>query len=358
MRPAPARPTSLTIRHSGTRVSVADDVLILLDPHPRTEAMIYTAETRTALTRHGRVVAHFGSRAPDALVESILPHVNVIIGQTAMPESRLARAPKLKAIINVKGNWEPNIDYPAAARRRIQVLSAAPAMAPAVAEYCLAQALCLARQFDEGNRLFRDGRESWGIAGNRNAETLFDADVGFVGFGNLGRTLAPLLGPFGCRMRAFDPWVADTALRRAGVEPAPLDDLLANSQFLFLLAGVTTENSGFIDRRRLGLVRPDAVVVLASRAKVIDFEAFLEMAAEGRFRAAVDVFPDEPVPAGSPIRSVPNVRFTAHLAGGVEASYLRMQSMVIADVGRILDGLPPLGLQRADPERAGLMRSR
>ena len=337
---------------------MAEGNLILLDPHPRTEAMVCTPDVREALSRSGRVVAHFGSRAPDALVESVLPDVTVIIGQTAMPAERLARASRLRAIINVKGNWEPNIDYRLAGRRGIHVLSAAPAMAPAVAEFCLAQAICLSRRLDEADRLFRAGAESWGIAGNGNAVSLHGASVGMVGFGNLGRALTPLLAPFGCRLSAHDPWVPDRVLKRAGVEPAALDDVLSESGFLFLLAGVTVENDGFLDRRRLLGIRPGAAVILASRAEIVDFGAFLELAAAGRFRAAVDVFPEEPLPAGSPVRATPNVRFTAHLAGGMEDSYRRIRDMMLGDIDRILKGMEPAQLQRADPERAGLMRSR
>lgn len=84
--------------------------LIFMDPFPRTEEMVYTPETAHALDDLGEVVTHFGSRAPDAMVEEILPRVAVVIGQTAMPAERIRRAAKLRAIINVKANWETNVD--------------------------------------------------------------------------------------------------------------------------------------------------------------------------------------------------------------------------------------------------------
>ena len=223
-------------------------------------------------------------------------------------------APNLKAILNVKGNWESNIDYLEAQRLGIHVLSAAPAMAPAVAEYCLSQAINLGRGFSDADRLFREHREAYGIAGNRRAYTLYGARVGLVGFGNLGRSLVPLLEPFGCVISAHDPWLPRTEFGKHRVHPASLDDVIGTSRFLFLLAGVTTENAGFLDRDVLSRIQDDASVVLASRAEIIDFDAFLEFAAAGRFRAAVDVFPEEPVPSSSTARTTPNVLFTAHLA--------------------------------------------
>ncbi len=331
--------------------------LIFMDPHPRTEPMIYTPEVSSELRKLARVKSHFGSRAPDEMVEAILPEVAIIVGQTAMPKERLERAPNLKAIINVKGNWEPNIDYMEADRRGIHVLTVAETMAPAVAEYCLAQAINLGRGFPDADRLFREHREEYGIKGNRDAYSLYGADVGIVGFGNLGRELVNLLEPFLCEISAYDPWVTDYEIQEYRVYPTPLIDVIETSKFLFLLAGVTTENVGFLDRDLLSRIQEDACVVLASRAEIVDFDAFLSLAASGRFRAAIDVFPEEPVPPSSKARTTPNVLFTAHLAGGIQESYFDMQQMMVCDIRNILTGSPPLFLRPADPVRAGMMRS-
>ncbi|MCV6585252.1 MAG: hypothetical protein OIF47_06940 [Marinibacterium sp.] len=332
--------------------------LIFLDPHPRTQAMVYTPGCAAKLAQMGDVVAHWGSRAPDDLVERHLERMTILIGQTAMPRARLDRAPALRAIINVKGNWEPNIDYAAAHARGIHVLSAAPAMAPAVAEYCLAQAILSLRALGDADPRFRSGGEAYGIMGNATAKSLYGAEVALVGYGNLGRSLAPLLRPFGVRLMVHDPWLSDAYLRAEGTEPVDLESALGGADVLFLLAGVTRDNAGFLTRERLQMIRPDSTVVLASRAEIVDFDAFLDLAGSGAFRAVVDVFPDEPVPPGSAWRSTPNVRFSAHLAGGIAASYARIRAMMLDDMAQILQGRPPLMLQRADPAQAAAMRSR
>jgi phosphoglycerate dehydrogenase-like enzyme len=179
-----------------------------------------------------------------------------------------------------------------------------------------------------------------------------------LGYGNLGRALAPLLRPFGCRILVHDPWLSDGYLRDEGLEPVSLDAALARPQFLFLLAGVTAQNEGFLGADMLEMIRQDASVILASRAEIVDFAGFLAMAAEGRFRAAVDVYPQEPVAADDPIRQTPNVLFSAHLAGGIHPSYARIRAAMLDDIAQILKGLPPLRMQRAEPSLAALMRSR
>ncbi len=231
-------------------------------------------------------------------------------------------------------------------------------MAPAVAEFCVGQAIMLARGLHRSDALFRAGQEAYGIGGNGAAYSLYESEVALLGYGNLGRALAPLLRPFGCRILVHDPWLSDGYLRSEGLEPVSLDEALARPQVLFLLAGVTSENEGFLGAEKLETIRQDASVILASRAEIVDFPVFLSMAAEGRFRAAVDVFPEEPVPAGDPIRNTPNVLFSAHLAGGIHPSYARIRAAMLDDIAQILKGLPPLRMQRAEPRLAALMRSR
>lgn len=332
--------------------------LIFMDPFPRTEEMVYTADAAQALDQLGEVVSHFGERAPDSLVESVLPRAEIIIGQTAMPKERLDRAPNLRAILNVKANWEPNIDYAEAQARGIHVLSAAPSMAPAVAEYCLGQAISLSRGLTEGDRLFRSGDESYGIAGARHHYGLLGTTVGVVGFGNLGRELVPLLRPFGGSILVHDPWLSDDYLRTQNVEPVALAELLGQARIVFVLAGVTTENEGFLDRRMLERIQPDSSVVLASRAEVVDFDALVEMGASGHLRVAIDVYPEEPVPADHPIRQSDRILFTAHLAGALKASYARIRSAMLDDAAQILKGLQPMRMQRAVPQQAAISRSR
>ena len=260
--------------------------------------------------------------------------------------------------MNVKGNWESNIDYVEAQARGIHVLSAAPAMAPAVAEAALGHAINLGRGIVEADQAFRAGSEAYGIAGNQAAYSLYDADVGLIGYGNLAKALVPLLRPFGCRISVHDPWLSDAFLTGQGLIPADLESVLTSSRYLFLLAGVTSENEGFLDHRRLEMIAEGASVILISRAEIVDFEALLDLGQSGRIRLAVDVFPKEPVPVDAVFRAYDKVRFTPHLAGGIWASYARIRAMMIDDIRQILRGHPPLHLQPAVPKQAAMMRSR
>ena len=107
--------------------------------------MICDPPTRARLQALGPLATHEDGPMPDALVERHLPETWAILGQTAMPRERLDRAPNLRAIVNVEGNFLPNVDYTACLDRGVHVLNASPAFALPVAEAALGMAIDLAR---------------------------------------------------------------------------------------------------------------------------------------------------------------------------------------------------------------------
>ena len=147
----------------------------------------------------------------------------------------------------------------------------------------------------------RAGEETWlSAADGLDTFLLSGKRVGFVGFGNIGRRLRDLLEPFGCEVLRVRP-VADRRLPRRGRGRADAARRAARgSRVIFVLATPTSENQALLSRALLELVAPDAVLVLVSRAHVVDFEALTELVLAGRFRAAIDVYPDEPFDRRAP----------------------------------------------------------
>jgi phosphoglycerate dehydrogenase-like enzyme len=92
------------------------------------------------------------------------------------------------------------------------------------------------------------------------------------------------------------------------------------------------------------------LLVLISRAHVVDFDALTDLLHAGRLHAAIDVFPLEPLPPDHPIRSAPNTVLSAHRAGGTAEGHQFIGSMVVNDLEAILAGNPPQEMQAAQPE--------
>ena len=327
--------------------------VILFDPWPRTAALIFAPAMQRRFEALGAIVGLAESasgKLPDALVDAALPGARVIVGQTELDAARLSRAPQLAAVVNVEGNFAQNVDYAECFRRGIQVLSIAPVFAQPVAEMALGLALDLARDITRADRLMREGREQYGLSGNREAFVLRGQTIGLIGCGNLGRALIPLLAPFRPRLLIHPPWLPAGLVRELGGEPASLDTVLREPRVIFALAGVTEENARLLNRARLESVRSDAVLVLLSRAGLVDFDALIDLVAAGRFRAATDVFPIEPVVANDRVRQVEGLILSAHRAGGLPSALAGIGEMIVEDLELILSGLPPQRLQAARPE--------
>jgi phosphoglycerate dehydrogenase-like enzyme len=330
--------------------------IVVLRPAPQRVDRMFSASALDRL--HDRfTVVDLSEDASEAAFDHALPEAFAIIGQPDLPADRLARAPYLRALLNVEGNFYPNVDYEACYQRGVYVLGCGPAYAQAVAEYSLALALDLARGISREDRAFRAGREQY-VGGNADAILLRRAAVGLIGFGNLGRSLRRLLVPFQPTLRVFDPWLPASALVEQDVIPASLEDTVRHSQFLFVLATVTAQSQHLLDAALLDQVPAGARLILVSRAAVVDYDALLDRVAQGRFLAAIDVWPDEPMPAHHRARGMEGVVLSAHRAGGIPSAFLEIGEMVIDDLTLLAQGLPPVRMQIAARELVGRYRNR
>src|SRR5690554_1774917 len=324
--------------------------LIIADPYPQTLERIFRPETRARLDKVARIVVSDSEHMDDAQFDSLLPEAVAVIGQSPMPKERLDRAPNLRVIFNVEGNFYQNIDYKECFQRNIRVLNCGGAYARPVAEMALGMAIDLMRGITWEHMRFREGTERYVLEGNREARLLTGASVGMIGFGLLGRSLRPLLEPFGCSVKVYDPWLPKSVIKEHGCTSASLDEVLSTTDCIFILAGVTSENKGFLGRREFELIRKGASVLLMSRAAVVDFDEFTKQIAKGNFRAATDVFPTEPCAKDHPIRSAEQVILSPHRAGGIPEAFYTIGEMLADDLELILRDLAPVRMQSAQPE--------
>lgn len=324
---------------------------VIVDPHFRQMAEIFHPADLERLHGLCRVVWGQDTPMPQADFEAALPEAEVVIcADWRYGAAALRQAARLRAVLTVSGGFPRQLDYEYCFGQGIRVLSAAPAFARSVAEMALALALAASRDIVSGDRAMRRGAEAWLHAGNAQAFMLFGKPVGMIGFGSIARALHPLLAPFGCPVAVYDPWLGAGYLRRQGVTPVPLAQLMAESRVIFVLAAPTSENQHLLTRALLETIQPGAVLVLVSRAHVVDFDALTELVVAGRFKAAIDVFPTEPVAPDHPLRQAEHAILSAHRAGPTAEGCWEIGEMLVDDLEALLQGLPPQRLQLAQPE--------
>ncbi len=331
--------------------------LVISAPEPRTLELIFSAPALATLRERYRLV-ETDAASVETLPPATLAEARYILGQPPLTAAAIDRLASLRAIFNVEGNLLPNMPYEPLFARGVHVLTTAAVFAEPVAELGLGLALALARNIVDADLAFREGREAWGLESNRGARLLAGAEVGLVGYGELGRALHRLLAAFRPRLRVFDPWLPDALITEAGAEPAPLQAVLAESDVVFVVASVTSENRGFLDAAAFAAMREGASLILLSRADVVDFDALMAAVARGHIAAASDVFPEEPLAPGHPVRRLPGFLRSAHRAGALDAAFRRMGELVLDDMALLDRGLPPARCKRAERETVARLRSK
>jgi phosphoglycerate dehydrogenase-like enzyme len=327
---------------------------VIVDPHFRRMAEIFSSADRVRLKETVEVVWGKDEPMPVDDFAAVLPKAEAVVSADwRYGNDLLKKAKNLRAVLDVSGGFPSSIDYDYCFANRIRVLSTAPAFGRQVAEMALGMALAASRDICAGDFAFRNGSEKWLHAGNVGTFMLFDKPVGLIGFGGLARALRPLLAPFGCPIAVYDPWLGEGYLRSQGVTPLSLDRLIETSRVIFVLAAPRVDNRAFLSRDVLEKIQPGAVLVLISRAHVVDFDALTELVVAGRFKAAIDVFPSEPFPLDHPIRRAPGAVLSAHRAGSVEEGLWELGQMVVDDLEAITRHLPPQRLLVAQPETVG-----
>jgi len=331
---------------------MADKPNILIDPSFRKMEEIFNADDLNRLSAVAEIHWARNERAPAEFVDAIKAELFAVVAPNNWRYGSLDDFPKLRAILDVGGGLPgpKSLDYRACFSRGIRVLTCAPAFAPMVAEMALGMVLAASRQIVVGHNAFVQGEEKYFKGGNTGTFTLYHQTVGLIGFGSLARALKPLLDPFQCQFLAYDPWLPDHFLRKQGVVPSSLDELLRRSKVIFVLAVPSQENRAMLDRDQLSKIQPGAILALMSRAHLVDFEALTDLVSQGKFQAVIDVFPKEPLPADHPIRRASGVILSAHRAGSVARDVREIGRMVVDDLISIIAGIPPTEMQPAEPE--------
>jgi phosphoglycerate dehydrogenase-like enzyme len=136
----------------------------------------------------------------------------------------------------------------------------------------------------------------------------------------------------------YDPYLSDRERERLGVRRVSLDELFATSDVVSLHAPSTEETKAMITARHFRALRDGALFINTARTWVVDREAMLEALQTGRFRAVLDVFYQEPLPADDPLRDLDNVLITPHISGLTVESRLRLVEAIAEDVRRFFAG--------------------
>jgi D-3-phosphoglycerate dehydrogenase len=262
----------------------------------------------------------------------------VVRSQTKITGNVIAAAKRLKAIGRA-GVGVDNVDVEAATTRGVIVMNTPGGNTISTAEHAFSLLVSIARSIPQAHASFKAGK--WDRKSYEGVE-LHGKTIGILGMGRIGTEIARRAIAFGMRPIAYDPYLSTSRARSLQVELfEDLDEVLVRADFLTLHMPLTPETKHMISRERIAKAKRGIRIINCARGGMIDEQALFDALKEGQVAAAaLDVYETEPPPADYPLRDLPNIVFTPHLA----ASTLEAQESVgieIAEAIRsvLLDGV-------------------
>ena len=239
-----------------------------------------------------------------------------------------------------------NVDVEAATAKGIRVCNVPDYCLEDVSDHALALLLACARKVAGHDRRVRRGE--WDIGAKDPIHRLKGRTLGFLGFGNIARTLARKVHGLQLNLIAYDPYIDPESAAQRNVELVDLDTLLAESDFISVHAPLTEQTRHILDEEAFRKMKPTAIVVNTSRGALIDEAALVKALREGWINSAgIDVYETEPPPKDHPLFQLENVVLTDHAAWYSEESQIELQRKAAAEVCRVLTGQEPLSCVNA-----------
>lgn len=248
--------------------------------------------------------------SPEELL-SVIPGASglIIRSATEVTDEVLAAGTDLM-VVGRAGIGLDNVDVESATRRGVMVVNAPQSNIVSAAEHTMALLMASARNVPQAHAALIAGR--WERSRWEGVE-LSDKTLGIVGLGRIGKLVADRAKGFGMRLVAYDPFVSEDRSKKMGVELLPLDQVVAESDFLTVHLPKTPETIGLINRELLLKAKPSLRVVNVARGGIVDEADLAECLRDGVIAgAALDVFSTEPM-TESPLLALDSVIVTPHL---------------------------------------------
>jgi D-3-phosphoglycerate dehydrogenase len=275
----------------------------------------------------------------EALLREQAPVHGVALGATRFGEPELEASRDMKVVTRIGVGYDA-VDVPALSRRKIPLMVAGAANSPSVAEQALFMMLTLAKRAVELHSIVKDGK--WAHRLGMLPYDLFGKTVLIIGFGRIGTRTAKRCLAMEMNVLIYDPYKSAAEIKSAGCEGiGDLDAALPRADFVSIHCPKTPETVGMFNAARLKRMKPAAYLINTARGGIVDEKALYEALVSGQLAGAgLDVFEQEPPPAGHSLFELPNVIMAPHVAGVTREAVDRMSEQTARNILSALDGEP------------------
>jgi D-3-phosphoglycerate dehydrogenase len=275
----------------------------------------------------------------NAKLKEHAPVHGVALGGTRFGDPELDSSGDMLVVTRIGVGFDA-VDVPALSRRNVPLMVAGTANSPSVAECAVFMMLTLAKRAAEMHSLVRD--DKWADRLGMLPYDLFGKTVLIVGFGRIGTRTAKRCLAMEMNVLIFDPYKPAADIKAAGCEPVTdLDAALRRADFVSIHCPKNPETVGMFNADRLKQMKPTAYLINTARGGIVDEAALHTALVSGKLAGAgLDVFAQEPPPAGQALLALPNVIMAPHVAGVTVEAVDRMSEQTARNILSVLDGDP------------------
>jgi D-3-phosphoglycerate dehydrogenase len=235
------------------------------------------------------------------------------------------------------------VDVAAATARGFPVTNCPDTFIEEVADHAMALLLSTHRRLIEQDRMVREGRWREGRPQLLKIPRLMGSTLGFIAFGHVARATALRAKPFGLRLLAYDPFIEELVMPRYGVEPATLEEVLSQSDFVSMHAPATPEAKGMLQEHHLRMMKPNAIFINTGRGPTVDENALITALQQGWIAGAgLDVLAQEPPRQDNPLLQMQNVILSPHNASASARFDPARRRRVGQELALVLSGRWPM----------------
>lgn len=236
-----------------------------------------------------------------------------------------------------------NIDLAAASERGIPVVNVPDYGIDEVSTYAVTLLLCAARKIPQTIDMIR--RAEWNYAITKPMYRTAGKTVGLIGFGRIPRAVAKKLSGFDMQILAYDPFVSEESAKELGVKLVSFEELVCQSDYISVHCPLTAQTHHIVNEDVLRAMKKTAFLINTSRGATVDTEALYHACRDGEIAgAAIDVTEQEPLPAGSPLRTLNNLIITPHIAWYTEEAIATLKEKLAQEIIRVYEGGQPVNI--------------
>ncbi len=291
-------------------------------------------DAQTILEKNGIETTIKVGLKEDALTKELIDYDGLLIRSATKVTAQTLSATKRIKVIGRAGIGVDNVDIKEATQKGIIVMNTPTGNTVTTAEHAISMMFAAARQIPYASEALHRGE--WVKSGIKGSE-ITGKTLGVIGSGNIGSIVVSRAIALKMKVIIYDPFLSSNSAEEKGASLVTLDKLLAESDFITIHTPLNNNTKNLINQETIQKMKKGCILVNCARGGIVNEDDLAFALKEGYIAAAaLDVFTQEPLQEGSPLRGINNLILTPHLGASTVEAQERVASEIAQQISDYL----------------------